>query len=258
MTMRVMIADDEPAARRRLRRFLKEESECEVVAECQDGASLLALVPECRPDLIFLDVRMPEMDGLSAFRSLSEDSRPEVVFVTAHAEYAVPAFDVQALDYLLKPLDQSRLQQTVARARNRLERRREPRTERAEELSVGGEAGSNAPAEYVARLLVRSQGRILVISAADVDWIEAAGKYVRLHVGRAEHLLREPLHHLASRLDPRRFQRIHRSTIVNLERIQEFQPAFHGDFQIVLRDGTELTLSRNFRASLEERLGQSL
>lgn len=254
MRLRIAIADDEPAARRRLRRFLQSQPDCDIVAEYSDGASLLRSIPESAPDLLFLDVRMPELDGLSALSRLPAGNRPVVVFTTAHADYAVGAFEIEATDYLLKPFDQNRFETALARAQARLAQRGAGRVPEMDEPTAEP-AAQPAIAET---LLVKSRGRILVLKTDQVDWIEAAGKYVRLHAEQVVYLLREPLHRLADRLDSRKFVRIHRSTIVNFERVREFQPAFHGDFQVVLHDGTELILSRSFRAAVEARLGQPL
>lgn len=262
--LRVLIADDEPLARQRLRRLLRREAEVEIVAECGDGPATVAAVVAHAPDLLFLDVQMPELDGLAVLRTVPADRLPVTIFVTAYDCYALQAFEARALDYLLKPFTESRFRTAFERARAAVlgpdsgERARlvalleQLRLEQRELRALVG-----SPAERpAARLLVREEGRVLVIPAADVDWIEAARNNVRLHAGSAVHVLREPLAALEGRLDPRTFVRIHRSTVVNLERVTEILPWFSGDGMVVLRGGTRLRVSRSFREQFEARLSR--
>ena len=247
----VLVVDDEPLARERLRTLLEEEADVTVVGECASGRAAVRAIQERRPDLVFLDIQMPGIDGFGVLEALGPSRAPAIVFVTAYDQYALKAFEVHALDYLLKPFDRERFAATLDRARA------------AVQLRAGGthDAGLAALlAEFAARrraadrLLVRSGGKERLIPVEEVDWFEAAGNYVRLHVGRERHLLRETMCHLETRLDAERFVRIHRSTIVNLARVQEMEPYFHGDYIVRLKDGRTLTLSRTFRSRLLARL----
>jgi len=280
--MRALIVDDEPIARRRLRRLCQREGDVEVVGECATGGEAVAAVAEYAPDLLLLDVQMPGMDGfgvLAALREAAEAARaPAVVFVTAYDEHAVRAFDVHAADYLLKPVEPERFRTAVARVRARLgeadaARRHAQLVALLAAAGAGGAVGSAdagaagpddagvAPAasggsRYRDRLLAKVDGRMFFVRAADIDWVEAEGNYVRLHVGREAHLIRETMADLERDLDPATFARIHRSTIVNLDRVKEMQPWFSGEYVVILHDGTRLKLSRWYRDRLEARLGR--
>ncbi|MFO0965190.1 MAG: LytTR family DNA-binding domain-containing protein [Gemmataceae bacterium] len=249
MKVRTLIVDDEPLARQRLRALLTTDADVALLGECGDGAEAVTELGRLRPDLVFLDVQMPVLDGFGVLQALGADWAPEVIFVTAHDHYALKAFEVHALDYLLKPFDKARFASALERAKARI-RQGAGLDERVQALLQ-----SVQPRSGPERLIVKSAGRIYFIRIDDVDWIEAAANYVRLHVGKEDHLLRESLTALEKRLDPARFARIHRSTIVNLERIRELQPVFHGDYVLILRDGTELAVSRNFRDKLRAALG---
>jgi len=255
MTLRTLIVDDEPVARRRMRRLLRADRDVEIVGESGDGAEAVEAIRASVPDLVLLDVQMPELDGFGVVRALTPEQMPEIIFVTAHDRYAVRAFEVHALDYLLKPVDPERLAAALARARTRLVERRkatlDPRLlALLEDLASGR--------RYLTRLPVKSEGRVLVVDLDDVDWIGAADNYVTLHVGREQHLVRETMGRLERELDPDRFVRIHRSAIVQIDRIAELRPDFHGEFAVRLRDGTTLTLSRTYRAKVEAALGREL
>jgi two-component system LytT family response regulator len=234
--IRVLIVDDERLSRQRLRRLLDAEADLEVLAECASGDEAAAVLAAGEVDLLFLDVQMPQMDGFQLLASL-RGRQPVVVFVTAYDEYAVKAFDVHALDYLLKPFDPERFGQTLERARQEIEWRR------------GGRPASGVvPAFVRTHLPVKTAGRILFLRVDEIDWIEAADNYVRIHtVNGEDHLVRETLNTMQGRLDPGRFLRIHRSTIVNVSRIRELRPWFHGDYVVLLTNGRELTLSRSYR-----------
>jgi two-component system LytT family response regulator len=255
MTIRTLIVDDEPLARHRLRALLEVDPEITVVGESADGEQAVADLQKLRPDLAFLDVQMPVLDGFGVLEALAGEPLPVVIFVTAYDRYAVKAFEVHALDYLLKPFDKERFAAALQRAKDHV-RRAEALTleERLRKLLQAVPQRPDSPD----RLVVKSGGRVYFVRVADIDWIEAAGNYVRLHVGKEDHLLRQTLGALESKLDPSRFVRIHRSTIVNVERIRELQPAFHGDYVIILHDGTELALSRSCRDKLEATLGHAL
>ena len=278
MPMRVLIVDDEPIARRRISRLLKLEDDVEVVNEVGSGTDAVAAIREQRPDLVFLDVQMPDLDGFGVVSALGEpESMPAIVFVTAYNEYAVKAFDVNAVDYVLKPFDGERFRSAFQRARTTLEQKNSAEAGRrikalleevlgeqraAQALTAGGagNGGAVAPAQpvararYLDRLMVKHDGRVFFVKVADVDWFEASGNYVRVHVGRVSHLIRETMHGIEAQLDPNLFARIHRAVIVNMDRIRELQPWFAGDYIVILRDGRQLKLSRTYREALQSRM----
>ncbi len=252
--IRTVLADDEPLARERLGTLLRSEPDVEVVAECADGARTIAAIQQLGPDLVFLDVQMPGSDGFDVIQAVRPDRMPIVVFVTAYDKYALRAFDVHALDYLLKPFDRDRFQKALQRAREQMEGQQT------------GDLGRRLLAlvhdlkpdqQRLDRLVVKAGGRVFFLRTDEIDWIEAAGNYVRLHLGNDSHLFRETMNALEAKLDAQRFFRIHRSRIVNIERIQELQPWFNGEYAVILRDGTRLTLSRGYREKLQERLGRA-
>ena len=253
--VRVLLVDDEPLVRRGMRATLDGDSELEVVGEARDGAEAVRLVRELDPDIVFLDVQMPELDGFGVLDALAGTPIPVVVFVTAFDEYAIRAFDVHAVDYLLKPFDDDRLRLALARARARLAERRRGEVDAHLEALLREVRGRAA---FSDRLLVRNDGSITVIDADDVEWVEAADNYVRLHTSRGRLLMRETMRALEHRLDPRRFARIHRSAIVNLSRVRELQPMFNGEYVVLLASGAKLTLSRGYRDQFRERLGSEL
>ncbi len=228
--IRVLVVEDEPLAVRRLRRLLKGERDVKVVAACGDVPSARREIEGVGPDLLLLDVQLPGADGLALLDGLPAARRPAVIFVTAYERYAVPAFDHQAVDYLLKPIDPERFRLAIARARRHLERRDAAR-----------------PAAPLSRLLVRERGRAFFVRVEDVDWFEAQGNYVRVHAGRATHRLRTSIGGLEPQLDPQHFRRINRSQIVALDRVRELQPWFHGDGLVILTSGVRLRLSRRYR-----------
>jgi two-component system, LytTR family, response regulator len=244
MTLRILVVDDESVARRRIRRLLAAERDVAVIGECGDGESAVAAIAADRPDLVFLDVQMPERDGFEVLQAIPPAELPAILFVTAYDRYALRAFDVHAIDFLLKPFTRERFRLALARARERLERR-----DRDAGLAALAATLRDRP-RYLSRVPVRTAGRIVLVDLATVDWLEAADNYVRLHVQHREFLVRETLATLESQLDPDRFARIHRSAIVQIDRIVELHPATHGDFDVLLRDGTRLTLSRTWRERL--------
>jgi two-component system LytT family response regulator len=252
--IRTLVVDDEPMARERVLSLLQQEDDVEVVGECADGTQALAAIQHQAPDLVFLDVQMPGVDGFGVIEAIGAEKMPSVIFVTAYDEYALRAFEVHALDYLLKPFSRDRFREMLKHARASLERRR------AGDLGRRLLALVNdikpAPTR-VDRLVVKSGGRVFFLRTDDLDWIEAAGNYVRLHLGEESHLFRETMTRMETRLDPRRFVRIHRSRIVNTERIKELQPWFNGEYVVILRNGTRLPLSRGYREKLQEHLGKS-
>jgi two-component system LytT family response regulator len=253
--IRTLIVDDEPLARRRIRKLLSRDGDLEVVGDCANGYEAVAAINEYSPDLIFLDVQMPEIDGFKVLEKQETARTPLVVFVTAYDSYALRAFEVSAVDYLLKPFDRRRFEKALQRVKTRLSAAREGEVnQRALALLEELKAHSS----HLERLVVKSRGRAFFLKTSEIDWIEAEGKYVRLHVGRESHLLREAIGTLEVQLDPKLFARIHRSAIVNIDRIKELQPWFHNDYRVILHDGTELMLSRGSRKRLAELLGNAL
>ena len=248
MTLRTLIVDDEAPARRRLRRLLLIEGDITIVGECGDGASALLAIGSLNPDLVLLDVQMPEQDGFAVVQALSPDAMPAILFVTAFDRYALRAFDVHAVDYLLKPFTAERFRTALARARERI-------AARAGQQAVANLAAAlhNRPAS-IARVPVRVGTRTLFIDVRGIDWLDAADNYVRLHAGGKEYLARETLASLEAQLDPERFARIHRSAIVQIDRVVELRPTTHGDAEIRLRDGTRLAVSRTWREGLDRAL----
>ena len=252
---RVLIADDEPLARERLRTLLGGEDWVEVVAECQNGTEAVESIAKLQPDLVFLDVQMPGATGFQVIDAVGPARMPLVVFVTAFDKYALRAFDVHALDYLLKPFDRERFGQALARARHQLERRTNGDLERRL-LELVQDLKSSSP--RLERFVVKAGGRVFFVRADEIDWIEAAGNYVKLHVASDAHLFRETMNALEAQLDSEIFFRIHRSHIVNIERVKELQPWFNGEYVVFLKNGTRLTLSRGYREKLQERIGRTL
>jgi two-component system LytT family response regulator len=262
--IRTIIVDDEPLGRSRIASLLEDEQDIEIVAQCGDGVEALRVIQESTPDLLFLDVQIPEITGFELLDSLDRFDPPIVIFVTAHDEFALRAFDVHALDYLLKPFDDERFHEALNRARAHLRDkdaanlRRRLRDFLHETHDLGrSEPTTNYSTRRLTRIVVKEGDRILFLKVDDVDWIEAADYYAKIHVGTSTYLIRETLANLEMQLDPERFIRIHRSTIVNLDRVQEMQPWFHGAFVVILVDGTELRLSRSRREHLQSRLQQT-
>jgi two-component system LytT family response regulator len=259
--IRTLIADDEPAARDAIRSLLDGDADIEIIAESADGRSALNAIREGRPDLVILDVQMPELDGISLLRALDPSELPVVIFITAHDRYAVNAFEVHALDYLLKPFDDRRFHTALAHAKDRVRQGKlgALRLELLDLLAAPAEPPATAGSDgrYLKRLVIKSGGRVTLLGVSDIDWIEAEGDYVKVHAGKAWHLLRETMKHIEGQFDPAQFVRIHRSTIVNVERIKELQPYFKGEYVVKLHDGTSLKLSRGFRPHLEKALGRT-
>ena len=269
--LRVGIVDDERLARERIRQLVSASDDVEIAFMCHEGDAAIKAVLDDRPDLLFLDVQMPGKDGFAIaaalLDTLADAEMPIIVFVTAHEEHALRAFEARAMDYLVKPFDDDRFNAMMERVRTRVRQQRlEAATGQLRAL-LGGAPGA-APQEGAAsaesesgrldRIVLRANDRVRIVKAETVDWIEAESIYARLHLGKESWLIRMPMHELEARLDPRRFARIHRSTIVNLDRVRELREQFRGDFVVVLTDGVELKLSRSRKAHLEELLGQSL
>ena len=251
MTVRALIVDDEPLARDCVRLALVD-ADVTVVGECGDGESAVEAIARLAPDLVFLDVQMPGLDGFDVVDRVGPERMPAVIFVTAYDEHALRAFEVHALDYVLKPFDDRRLRRALAHARRFLDRDGETLARRLDAVLAAHRErrASDAAPRPVTRFTVREDDRVRFVSAADVDWFEAAGNKVVLHVGDRTYAIRATMRSVLEALDPARFTRIHRSTIVNVDRIHEVQPWFGGDYVAILRDGRKLRVSRNYREDL--------
>lgn len=251
-SIRALIVDDEPLARSKIRHLLGGEPDVAIAGECASGPEAIAALDGGGVDLMFLDVQMPEMSGFDVVEAAGADRLPVLVFVTAHDQYALRAFEAQALDYLLKPFDRDRFRRALDRARAQIRGRGaggvDPRL-----LSLL--EGLKPAPRYVDRLVIRSAGKVVFLGVAEIDWIESASNYVRVWAGGTSHLLRETMSAIEARLDPRVFVRVHRTAIINLERVKEMLPWFHGDHVVVLRDGTRITTSKGYRRRLREILG---
>ena len=246
--IRTLLVDDEVLARLALRQALMLHNEVEIVGECGNAAEAMQALETVQPDLLFLDIQMPGLDGFDLLHELSPDRLPMVVFATAFAEHALQAFDAKALDYVLKPIDQSRFDQAMARVNQHWQGMHAEAKHIAPQIAVG-------VGKPVQRISVRSGEHIRVIATNDIDWIHANGNYVHIHVGGARFLYRDTLRHLLETLDPVDFLRTHRSIVVNLERVAEVHPLFQGNAEVVLKDGTHVGLSRRFRAAARVALG---
>lgn len=251
--IRAVIVDDEPLAREAVRNYLKEDPAVEIAGEAGDGDSAVALIRNVRPDLLFLDVQMPKMDGFDVLSALEETQIPVTVFVTAYDRYALKAFEEHALDYLVKPFNRKRFQRALDRAKQQI---RQARTSDCGMRLLALLKEQISESRYPNRVSIRSRGRIILLRLADVDWVEAKGNYVELHAGKRSYLIRETMKSFESKLDPRTFMRIHRSNIVNINRIVEMRPWFTGEYIVVLDGGKELTLTRSYRGRLQSLLDQ--
>ena len=246
--IRTLIVDDEPLGRERIRMLLQDDPDALLVGECKDGYEAVDAIAAQQPDLVFLDVQMPELDGLGVIRTVGAENMPAVIFVTAYDEYAVHAFEVHALDYLLKPFDVERFAEAFRRAVALIRQRQKTDLDRRlahllDDLQPAAKGRE--------RLMIKTQQRIYFIRTDEVDWVEAAGNYVRLHAGGKTHLLRQTMNALERQLDPDRFLRIHRSTIVNVDRVRDLHRMFNGEYEVRLYNGTTLTLSRGYRSQLD-------
>jgi two-component system, LytTR family, response regulator len=245
--IRTIIADDENLARKKLRLMLSSECGVHVVAECKEGRQAIAAVRAHKPDLLLLDIQMPDLDGFEVQKRISSEHMPVIIFTSAHDQYAIRAFETHALDYLLKPFNQERLHRAMERVKVELLKSHE-HSIKARILDLMGKAKPEA--SPLRRLVIRTGGRVVFLDLDEVDWVEAAANYVKLHVGKNSFLLREGIGHVSAKLDPERFVRIHRSSIVNVSRIRELQPCDSGEYIAVLRDGKELSCSRGCRPQL--------
>jgi two-component system LytT family response regulator len=244
--LRVLIVDDVELARQKLARSLGAHADVEVVGEAANGPEMIAAIERLRPQLVFLDVSMPEQDGFSAWRELAPEQRPLVIFLTAYAQFALDAFRVEAIDYLLKPVEAPLLAEALARARRRL----------AEPAAVVDSSGAPPSVEYLLRLTVRTDSGLRVLPVDAIDWIEAVRNHVAIHCGREAIIVRSTLQGIVAQIDPKRFARVHRSTVVNLRQVRELRPLSNGDQRMVLNDGTELPISRTHREAFLRLLAQ--
>jgi two-component system LytT family response regulator len=258
--IRTLVVDDEPLARQSIRILLHEDAEVELVGEAGSGREAVELIREHSPDLVFLDIQMPEMNGFDVLEEMDTSQMPVVIFVTAYDQFALRAFEFHALDYLLKPFDDARFEKALRRAKQQIEQREV--SELSQRLVAlledrdGARTGEKpSRPQHLTRLLIKSAGRVFFLKTDEIDWIGAEDYYVKLHVGRKGHLLRETMNDLEARLDPQKFMRVHRSAIVNLDRVKELHQHFNGDYVVVLQDGTELKLSRSRREHLQTLLG---
>jgi len=251
----VMVADDEAPARQRIIDLLRREGQVASILEASDGLSAVQIIQTRRPDLVFLDVQMPERNGLEVIAEVGAEHMPLTVFVTAYDSHAIRAFEANALDYLLKPFSDERFERTMARVSTRMDERSVREFGRRILRMVSASPAQDPPLD---RLVVKSGGSTRFVRVAEIDWIEAAGVYANLHIGGKEVLYRAALNDLAERLDPVRFVRVHRSAIVNIESIVRLEPISHGEFEVILKDGSRSRISRTYRSQLEKRLGQSL
>ncbi len=256
MKIRALIVDDEPLARERISSLLAEDPDVEVIGECSDGREALEEIRQQSPDLVFLDVQMAEMDGFAVLDELGEGRIPAIIFVTAYDQHALKAFEFHALDFLLKPFDRERFDRALSRIKDHLQFAT-PGVLSQRILNLLEDLKRPQPG-YVDRLALKTGGRVSFLKADEIDWIEGEGNYARLHVAKQSHLIRETMNQLEGRLDPTRFLRIHRSTIVNTERIKEIQPLFNGAYGVLLKDGTRLTLSRGYRERLKVLTGEAV
>ena len=250
--IRALIVDDEPLARRGIRtRLLRDADDVEILMECTNGREAADHIRSTKPDLVFLDIQMPGMDGFDVIDAVGIEEMPVVIFVTAYDRHAVRAFDVHALDYVLKPIDDDRFAEALARARAHIDKERQSELGRRVASLMAERKGRDQ------RFVIKSGARISFVAADEIDWVEAAGDYVRLHAGKKAHLLRETMSKIEARLGEV-FLRIHRSTIVNADRIRELETYFNGEYFVILEDGTKLKLSRSYRDRLQAFLGEDL
>ncbi len=256
--MRAVVADDERLAREKLLILLKSEPQVQVVAECQDGKQTVSAIRNFAPDLLLLDIQMPELDGFGVLDKIPREDMPAVIFTSAYDQYAIRAFEANALDYLLKPFDQERLHQAVNRARSELFKSPDNEiTHRILSLLAQLRSTTFPASERDNRLVIRVNGRVVFLDLESIDWVEAAANYVRLHVGKESYLLRETIGAISERLNPNHFVRIHRSSIVNVRKIKELIPVNSGEYVVVLKNGKELSCSRGYRSGLQRIVEQA-
>ena len=256
MKTRVLVVDDEPLARERVRSLLVGLPDIECIGECDNGAAAVAAIRKDAPDIVLLDIQMPELDGFGVIAQLEGGRMPAFIFVTAYDRFALKAFEVHAVDYLLKPFDKERFVTALNRAIEQVKRQQAGELSQRLTALLADVRPEPAKSKTIDRIAVKSSGRVVFVKVDDIDWIEAADNYVNLHVGNENHLQRETMSTIENQLPPEKFMRISRSTIVNMDRIKELQPLFHGEYAVILRNGTKLTLSRSYREKLDQLMGR--
>ncbi|HJQ67537.1 MAG TPA: LytTR family DNA-binding domain-containing protein [Blastocatellia bacterium] len=259
--IKTLIVDDEPIARRNLRVLLGRDPEVEIVGEAGSGAEAVRLIRTHSPELLFLDIQMPEMNGFEALEQIGDTGVAAIIFVTAFDQYAVRAFEVHALDYLLKPFDDARFEEALRRAKSQIEQREARELSKKLFALLEGHrqvSDESKKADYQSEFMIKSASRVFFLKADEIDWIEAADYYVKLHVSGHSHMLRETMAELEAKLDPQKFARIHRSTIVNLDRVKQIESRAGGDYAVILHDGTDLKMSRSRREQVNMILRRSL
>jgi two-component system LytT family response regulator len=252
LKIQTIIVDDEPLARKFLREMLRDDPDVDIVAECGSGYEAIRAVKKLKPDLLFLDIQMPELDGFGVLQALELEHVPLVIFVTAYDQYAMRAFEVHALDYLLKPFDDHKFERAMVRAKAQIRGRENKRTD---ENMLGLLRDLKGRSSYVERIPVKSSDRIILLRTEKIDWIESDDNYVKIHSGKSSHQVRETITNLERQLNPAKFLRIHRSTIVNIESIEALQPSLNGEYRVILNNGAQLTLSRRYRDKARQVLG---
>ena len=253
--IRALIVDDEPLARKRIKSLLAHESSVDVIGECSDGHKAVTSINELTPDLVFLDVQMPAMDGFEVIKTIGPERMPTVIFVTAYDQYALKAFEVNAIDYLLKPFDRRRFQKTLERAKAMI-RGLQNGNVNNQLLSLLDDLRRKQ--EMPDRFIIKNGGRVVFLRVEEIDWMRVVGNYVRLQAGAEFHLMRETMNGMEAKLSPDKFMRIHRSTIVNIDRVKEVQPWAKGEYVVIMRDGTRLIMSRRYRERLNEQLNKPI
>lgn len=248
MSIRCLVVDDEPLGRDRITALLKAIPDAELVGTCSDGSEAVERIGELSPDLLFLDVQMPELDGFGVLAALPQQSRPEVIFITAHDQYALKAFEVHAQDYLLKPFDTVRFFAAYERAAERINARR-PHGINAQLQALLEDMEQQRTRKT--RIPIKSDGRVMLLPVEEIDWVESSDNHVRIHANKATYVVRQTLQHMEQTLSPKDFVRVHRGSLVNVSRIREIQPWFNGEYVVLLRDGTQVKTSRGYRARLE-------
>jgi two-component system LytT family response regulator len=256
--IRAIVADDERLARKKLRVLLGSEPQVEVVAECPNGEQTVSAIRSFRPDMLFLDIQMPDLDGFAVLSEISSEQMPQVIFTSAYDQYAIRAFEAHALDYLLKPFDQDRLHAAIERASAEIRKSKDQElTNRVLELLSAVKPQKRQVPEFEKRLAIRTNGRVVFLNLDEIHWIEAAANYVRLNTGKDSCLFRETISRVSERLNPAQFVRIHRSMIVNVRSIKELIPVNSGEYVVVLHSGKELSCSRGYRANLQNLIGKN-
>ena len=248
MTVRFLIAENKIAARKTLKQMLRRETDFELTGEAASGAETVALIEKQKPDLIFLQIQMPDFDGFEALRKIKVEPLPIVIFTADTKHFAAEAFEVGAIDYLAVPFDQNRLQTALQKAREQMKIRQNNFLEKHLQSILEKLAGEK---DFSEKILLKTPNGVTFINTNEIEWVEAAGNYVKLHVREAGHLLRETMNHIESKLNPDKFLRIHRSSLVNIDCIKELQPLFNGDYIVILKDDTKLNLSRNYHDRLQ-------